>query len=512
MADATFYNVWRTKTPKDRAALIAKMKGEAPALAAKPGFVSMSVLECAEDGRVLVEARWQSKEAFDRAVTDDPAAHRSRASLAELGSPEPGLFKEAFRISPAHAGAMVGDGCRAVISAASGIVTYVQVWRMSATGNQQRWLETMHSRIGLLTRQPGFLSMSLHASLDGKQTAVYAQWQNETSLTAAVNLPEAKRSHDEMARWGTPDGSLYGVDSVFLPYASEQAERMTSPQKNTANSPADIKEHRAEVNGQAIHYLKAGAGPALLLVHGYPESSESWRKVAPELAKSFTVIAPDTRGVGQSSVADNFSLEDVADDMYELVKSLGFKDVRLVGQDFGVQVVSAYAAKHREEVSALVAIESPLSAFGLEDLFGSFWHFGFLASPLAEMLIAGKEKEFFHAFAFDGFVFRKEAFFPADIDHYIANQTRSGRLKAGLTYYRALLAGKVFFANTVAPPWTFPVLAIDGDHSMNGLTANSFARIAPGLKSHIAPDCGHFVQEEQPEFLVRTLLDFLPRL
>jgi pimeloyl-ACP methyl ester carboxylesterase/heme-degrading monooxygenase HmoA len=510
MTDATFYNVWRTKTPKDRAALIAKMKDEAPALAAKTGFVSMSVLECAEDGRVLVEARWQSKEAFDRAVTDDPEAHRSRASLAELGLPEPGLFTEAFRISPAHASAMVG-GSRAVISAASGIVTYVQVWRMSATGNQRRWLETMHSHIGLLTRQPGFLSMSLHASLDGKQTAVYAQWENETSLTAAISSPDAKRSHDEMARWGTPDGSLYGVDSVFLPYGIEQAQRVFSPQKNTANSQTDIEEHRAEVNGQAIHYLKAGAGPALLLVHGYPESSESWRKVMPELAKSFTVIAPDTRGVGQSSVADNFSLEDVADDVYELVKSLGFKDVCLVGQDFGVQVVSAYAAKHREEVSALVAIESPLSAFGLEDLFGSFWHFGFLASPLAEMLIAGKEKEFFHAFAIDTFVFRKEAFSPADIDRYIANQTRSGRLKAGLTYYRALLAGKAFFANTVAPPWTFPVLAIDGDHSMNGLTAKSFARIAPGLKSHTAPDCGHFVQEEQPEFLVKTLLDFLPR-
>jgi pimeloyl-ACP methyl ester carboxylesterase/heme-degrading monooxygenase HmoA len=402
MANATFYNVWRTKTPKDRAALIAKMKDEAPALAAKTGFVSMSVLECAEDGRVLVEARWQSKEAFDRAVTDDPDAQRSRASLAELGSPEPGLFEEVFRISPAHASATVGDGSRAVMP--------------------------------------------------------------------------------------------------------------SSQNKNTANSQTAIEGHRAEVNGQAIHYLKVGAGPALLLVHGYPESSESWRKVMPELAKSFTVIAPDTRGVGQSSVADNFSLEDVADDVYELVKSLGFKDVRLVGQDFGVQVVSAYAAKHREEVSALVAIESSLSAFGLEDLFGSFWHFGFMASPFAEMLIAGKEEAFFKAWAFNAFIHRKSDFPQADIDRYIANQTRTGRLKAGLAYYRALLAGKAFFANTVAPPWTFPVLAIDGDHSMNGLTAKSFARIAPGLKSHIAPDCGHFVQEEQPEFLVRTLLDFLPRL
>jgi pimeloyl-ACP methyl ester carboxylesterase len=62
----------------------------------------------------------------------------------------------------------------------------------------------------------------------------------------------------------------------------------------------------------------------------------------------------------------------------------------------------------------------------------------------------------------------------------------------------------------VAPPWTFPVLAIDSEHTMNGLTAKSFERIAPGTKSVIAANCGHFVQEEQPEFLLKTLLDFLP--
>jgi pimeloyl-ACP methyl ester carboxylesterase len=286
---------------------------------------------------------------------------------------------------------------------------------------------------------------------------------------------------------------------------------MSNVDKRAADSSGLIEESHAGVNGQTIHYLKAGAGPTLVLVHGYPESSETWRKIMPELAKTFTVIAPDTRGVGQSSIADNFSLEDVADDVYELIKSLGLKQVFLVGQDFGVQIVSAYAAKRREDVSALVVIESPLSAFGLEELYGSFWHFGFMASPFSELLISGKEKEFFNAFAFDAFVFRKEAFSQADIERYISNQTRPGRLKAGLAYYRALLAGKNFFAKTVAPPWTFPVLAIDSDHTMNGLTAKSFERIAPGTKSVIVADCGHFVQEEQPEFLLKTLLDFLPQ-
>jgi pimeloyl-ACP methyl ester carboxylesterase len=357
----------------------------------------MTVLECAEDGRVLVEGRWQSKEAFDTAVADDPVAQKSRASLTQFGAPEPGLFTEVFRVSP--------------------------------------------------TATP-------------------------------VNAGEGSKS------------SIPSVGKALLPHG--------------------IEEDTAEVNGQSIHYLRAGTGPALVLVHGYPESSLTWRKIMPELAKKFTVIAPDTRGTGQSSVADGFSLEDVADDVFELVKILGFTKVCLVGQDFGVQVVSAYAAKHRDAVSALVVIESPLSGFGLEDLFASFWHFGFMASPFSELLITGKEKEFFSTFAFGDFVFRKEAFPHADIDRYIADQARPGRLRAGFAYYRALLAGKDFFSKTVLPPWTFPVFAIDGDHSMNGLTMKSFERVAPKLRSVIAVDCGHFVQEEQADFLVKTLLDFLP--
>lgn len=225
MPETTFYNMWRTNNAKDRSSLLEHMKDEAPAIAAKAGFVSMTVLECPEDGRVLVEGRWQSREAFDAAISDDPEAQESRMSLAEFGSPEPGLFKESFRILPAKATNEDRHAGQALISVVPGSVTYVQIWRMSSTQNQRRWLETMHNRIGLLTVQPGFLSMSLHTSLDGKQTAVYAQWANEAALTAAISLPEAKQSHDEMAKWGTPDGSLYRVESVYLP-ASTNKERI----------------------------------------------------------------------------------------------------------------------------------------------------------------------------------------------------------------------------------------------------------------------------------------------
>lgn len=221
MPETTFYNMWRTTNAKNRSSLLEGMKDEAPAIAAKPGFVSMTVLECAEDGRVLVEGRWQSKGAFDAAISDDPEAQKSRMSLTEFGAPEPGLFRECFRILPEKATKEDRHAGQALISVIPGSVTYVQIWRMNSVEHQQRWLETMHSRIGLLTVQPGFISMTLHTSLDGRQTAVYAQWSDEASLTAAISLSEAKSSHDEMAKWGTPEGSLDRVESVYLTSATK---------------------------------------------------------------------------------------------------------------------------------------------------------------------------------------------------------------------------------------------------------------------------------------------------
>jgi heme-degrading monooxygenase HmoA len=281
MSEATFFNVWRTSSKENQKRLLEAMRAEAPDLQSKSGFLELTAWKGEEDDhRVLVEGRWESVAAFEAAVAKNPSAMENREKLAQLGTPEAGMFLEAFRLQP------------------------------------------------------------------------------------------------------------------MLQIAARFAREL----------PNGIVEHDMDVNGQTIHYLRAGAGPLMLLVHGYPESSSTWLKVMPALAGYFTVIAPDTRGTGDSSLARDFKIADVADDLYELVRALGFRELILVGQDFGVQVVGAYAAQHREDVQALAAIESPLSGFGLEDLFGSFWHFGFLRSPFAEMLIQGREDAFFRAFAFGDFV------------------------------------------------------------------------------------------------------------
>ena len=90
----------------------------------------------------------------------------------------------------------------------------------------------------------------------------------------------------------------------------------------------DFDHHMAFVNGQQIHYVRAGEGPAVVLLHGWPQTWYMWRKVIPALAERYTVLAPDLRGFGQSSKPlDGYDKRTVAVDIYELVRSLGFEDV-----------------------------------------------------------------------------------------------------------------------------------------------------------------------------------------
>jgi heme-degrading monooxygenase HmoA len=103
MAEATFFNIWRTNSKSTQTQLLDAMRAEAPDLQAKPGFLELTAWSGeGQDHRVIVQGRWESKEAFDAAVANDAAALESRNKLAALGTPEAGLFNEAFRLQPAE--------------------------------------------------------------------------------------------------------------------------------------------------------------------------------------------------------------------------------------------------------------------------------------------------------------------------------------------------------------------------------------------------------------------------
>lgn len=105
----------------------------------------------------------------------------------------------------------------ATIRPGDDLVTYVQVWDVAGREAQNRWLDVMHTSIGVLRAKPGFITMTLHRSLDGNRIAVYAQWTSRDTLEAAITDPEAVVAHERMARIGESDGALYTVESVYGP-------------------------------------------------------------------------------------------------------------------------------------------------------------------------------------------------------------------------------------------------------------------------------------------------------
>ena len=120
-----------------------------------------------------------------------------------------------------------------------------------------------------------------------------------------------------------------------------------------------IASRSAQINGLKLHYLTAGHGTPLILLHGYAETSLMWRPVIPLLAKRFTVIAPDLPGIGESDVpSDGLDMKSAAVRIHDLAKSLGLQKAEVVGHDIGLMVAYAYAAQFPAEVTKLVLMDA----------------------------------------------------------------------------------------------------------------------------------------------------------
>ncbi|HKG98289.1 MAG TPA: alpha/beta fold hydrolase, partial [Pyrinomonadaceae bacterium] len=154
-----------------------------------------------------------------------------------------------------------------------------------------------------------------------------------------------------------------------------------------------IEDRFGNVNGVRLHYLIAGKGDPVILLHGYAQNSHMWRRLIPELAKTHTVIAPDLRGFGQSAKpSDGYTKKAMAQDIHALAQSLGYRREIVVGHDIGLMVAYAYAAQYPAEVDRIVLMDAFLPGVGdwktvwlLRDL----WHFHFYGeTPLK--LVAGR--------------------------------------------------------------------------------------------------------------------------
>jgi pimeloyl-ACP methyl ester carboxylesterase len=167
------------------------------------------------------------------------------------------------------------------------------------------------------------------------------------------------------------------------------------------SSDKNVISRTAEIDGQRLHYLFAGHGPAVILLHGFAETSRMWRPLIPLLAEKFTVIAPDLPGIGDSSVpTDRIDMITSATRIHALARSLGVEKARVVGHDIGLMVAYAYAAKFPTETEKLAVMDAFLPGVaGWEPIYNApnIWHFRF-NGEYPEKLVQGRERTYFEYF------------------------------------------------------------------------------------------------------------------
>ncbi|MBB1610743.1 MULTISPECIES: alpha/beta fold hydrolase [unclassified Pseudomonas] len=282
----------------------------------------------------------------------------------------------------------------------------------------------------------------------------------------------------------------------------------------------------ATVDGIKIHALMAGAGPALLLLHGHPQTHAIWHKVAPTLARQFTIVVADLRGYGDSGKPPgepdhaNYAKRRMALDQVRLMQALGLPTFAVIGHDRGGRVAARMALDHPDVVSHLVTLDvAPTLAMYQQTSFEfarAYWHWFFLVrpAPFPETLIRadpdlylkqtiGARSAGLKPFAPEAYAAYLRCLSDPATAHGICEDYRAS-VGIDLEHDQAdLAAGKQIQC---------PFLALWG---RDGVIERCFDPLAewrrwnPGVKGMALP-CGHYIPEEAPEVLLDHVLAFLP--
>ena len=279
------------------------------------------------------------------------------------------------------------------------------------------------------------------------------------------------------------------------------------------NYPKSFRSREIVANGVRLHVRIGGAGPAVVLLHGYGETGDMWVPLAKELMRDRTVIVPDLRGMGLSTIpAGGYDKKTQAADIAGLLDALNVERADVVAHDIGNMVAFAFAAAYRGRVTRLVVIDAPVPGVGpWEEILKNplLWHFRF-GGPDMERLVAGRERIYLDRF-WNEFSANPGRFSEAARRHYAKLYARPGAMRAGFAQFAAFdqdaVDNKAFVA---AGKLDIPVLALGGEKSF-GLTMAAVMRFAASnVEEGVVPDSGHWIMEENPKAtaaLVRAFLD-----
>ncbi len=280
-------------------------------------------------------------------------------------------------------------------------------------------------------------------------------------------------------------------------------------QPNQLSAHGSYEHGRVSVDGSELRYVRAGSGPPLVLLHGWPQTMFQWHKVMPTLAENNTVIAFDLPGLGGSTIpADGYDKATTAQRIREAVTKLGHEQVTLLGHDLGSMVAYEYAYQFPDEVSRIAVLDAPLPGFGLEDAYGMSFHFRFnmAPAPIPEKIMDDEDVETYLGMIFDNTVAPQEI----PQEWYFRAYADSDKRTAGYEYYRTFPQdAQRNQANAAERKIAMPVLALGAEAAFGPGVAASFRGVAEDVREVVAPASGHFIAEENPEFLTDCMALFL---
>jgi pimeloyl-ACP methyl ester carboxylesterase len=323
------------------------------------------------------------------------------------------------------------------------------------------------------------------------QTLLAQQQPLQANLTSAGQQPQFQSNFTSAEQQLLTEGNSFDIDNSTFTH------------------------HTTTVNGIQLHYVMGGKGDPVVLLHGWPETWHAWHKVMPALAKNYSVIAPDLRGLGDSSKPPTgYDGKTVAEDIHQLVTKLGFNSIYLVGHDIGVFVAYPYAAAHPTEVKGLAVWEAPIPGFSVPGRPPLWWVLFHQTPDVPETLVQGQEREYLSWF-YHNLANNPAAITQADRNEYVSHYSEPGGMRAGFEYYRALPQDAIQNQNYSKTNLTMPVLTLQGGYIPvfgGNVTMSSIEygmrQLAQNVTAITVPNSGHWIAEEQPGFLVKVLNNF----
>lgn len=277
--------------------------------------------------------------------------------------------------------------------------------------------------------------------------------------------------------------------------------------------PAAFQSRDMAANGTTLHVRVGGAGPAVVLLHGYGETGDMWAPLAAALMKDHTVVVPDLRGMGLSAHPDGgYDKATQGRDIAAILDQLKIDKFALVTHDIGNMVGFALATQNPGRVTRFALLDAPVPGVGpWEEILKNplLWHFRF-GGPDMERLVAGRERIYLDRF-WNEFSADPKKFDEASREHYAALYALPGAMHSGFAQFAAFdqdaIDNRVWLAT--GKRLTMPVLGIGGAKSFDPTMALVMRSAATDVREGVIADSGHWLMEEQPEATVRMVVDFL---